>query len=178
VITYQKLDESHWQHYKPQIMALEAMAFSAAQCHPESFYQNIIDNSRSISYIALLAPSDKNTEEKVVGFSFSAPLELFAHYPGVRDDPFFDSGKVLYGADMVVDPAMRKQGIGKAFKHEQLLLAKALGYEVIAGRNRLQYAHAMWCVNQALGAVEIQRLKGIYQDGREPNECIYYHITL
>lgn len=160
-----------WSQYEADIMALEAMAFSAAQCHPPSFYLNMLNSERNISYIALV-------DDKVVGFSFSGPLELFADYPGVKEDPHYNTDSVLYGADMVVNPEYRKQGIGKAFKRQQLEDAKALGYKFIAGRNRLKYAHAMWCVNQTLGAKEIQRLTGIYKDGREPNECIYYHIEL
>ena len=171
VITYINIDQNIWQRHQDAVMALEAMAFSPKQCHPKSFYQHIIDNPRHISYLAL-------KEQHVVGFSFAAPLELFAHYPGVKEDPYYNLGTVLYGADMVVNPDCRKQGIGKAFKTMQLKDAKALGYQYIAGRNRLEFAHAMWCVNQALGAKEVQRLTGIYQDGRQPNACIYYHIKL
>ena len=181
MITYIKIDQTTWTKHQDAIMALEAMAFSAAQCHPVSFYQNIVDNPRHISYLAIQVEQGQNEQEKaeqVVGFSFAAPLELFAHYPGVKEDPHYNKGTVLYGADMVVNPNCRKQGIGKGFKAQQLEDAKALGYQYIAGRNRLEYAHAMWCVNQSLGAVEVQRLKGIYKDGREPNECIYYHIDL
>ena len=171
MITYIKINQTTWTQHQDAVMALEAMAFSAAQCHPLSFYQNIVDNPRHISYLAM-------QDAQVVGFSFAAPLELFAHYPGVKEDPHYNKGVVLYGADMVVNPNCRKQGIGKGFKSQQLQDAKALDYQYIAGRNRLEFAHAMWCVNQALGAIEVQRLTGIYKDGREPNECIYYHIKL
>lgn len=160
-----------WERYESEIMALETQAFSAAQCHSPAFYLRILNDVRSLCYIALI-------DKSVVGFLFSGPLELFDDYAGVKSDPYFNAGVVLYSADMVVAPEYRQQGIGKAFKQQQLLDAKQQGFRVVAGRNRLQYAHAMWCVNQALGAKEVQRLTGIYKDGREPNACIYYHIAL
>lgn len=169
MITYLKINAEVWQQQQAAVMRLEAQAFSAPQCHPVSFYQEIVADPRQISYLAM-------ADQQVVGFSFAAPLELFADYPGVKQDPYFAQGVVLYGADMVVVSQQRGQGIGKGLKTRQLQDAQALGYQWIAGRNRLKYADAMWAVNQSLGAVEIQRLSGIYQDGREPNACIYYHI--
>lgn len=171
MVQIQKLTSESWSQYQSDIMALESQAFSAAQCHPPEFYSNIICSERSLSYIAL-------SNGNVVGFLVSGALELFADYAGVTTDPYFGQKLVIYAADMVVSAECRKQGIGKLLKQRQLLDAKALNYRFVAGRNRLEYAQAMWSVNQSLGAKEIQRLTGIYKDGREPNACIYYHIPL
>lgn len=160
-----------WTQYEKDILSLEAMAFSAAQCHPVSFYLNMLNNERSLCYIALV-----NGEPS--GFLFSAALELFEDTKGVLDDPYFGEGIVLYTADMVVNPQFRKQGIGKALKTQQLAEAKSQGYRVVAGRNRLKYADAMWRINQSLGAKVVRHLTGIYKDGRLPNECIYHHLAL
>lgn len=160
-----------WPQYQDEILNLEAMAFSAVQCHTAEFYLTILNNERQLSHIATI-------NEQLVGFIFSAPLEIFSATPGVTDDPQFNKNTVLYTADMVVNPQNRKQGIGKALKQQQIKDAKQLGYQFIAGRNRLKYADAMWHINQSVGAKEIQRLTGIYKDGRQPNECIYHHLKL
>ena len=171
VITYPSISASVWHRHQTAVMALEARAFPAAQQHPLAFYEAILDDPRCVCHLAL-------ENEQVVGFSFAGPLELFASYPGVRQDRYFSQHTVVYGADMVVAPDQQGKGIGKGLKTRQINDARVLGYERVAGRNRLHYADAMWAINQRLGAVEVQRLSGIYQDGREPNECIYYHITL
>ena len=171
MISYLKIEQHLWPKYQEDIMALEAIAFSAAQCHPAIFYLNILKNPRQVSFVALV-------NGKIAGFLFSGPLELFPDTPGVKEDPYFGKSTVLYGADMVVNPEYRGQGIGKGLKQQQLIGAKNLGYKVVAGRNRVKYAHTMWCINQSFGAQEIQRLTGIYKDGLEPNECIYQHIVL
>ena len=162
---------SIWPQYQEKILNLEAMVFSTAQCHTSEFYQKILNNQRQLSHIATI-------NDQLVGFIFSAPLEIFSATPGVKEDPYFGENSVLYTADMVVNPQSQGQGIGKALKLQQIKDAKQLGYQYIAGRNRLKYADAMWHINKSVGSKEIQRLTGIYQDGREPNACIYHHLVL
>lgn len=157
-----------WPQYEKDVMALEALAFSAEQCHPPQFYLDILSNERSTCQLALV-------DGKFAGFVFAGPLELFAKTPGVTDDMYYGERKAIYCADIVVSPDFRKQGIAKSLKLKQYEEAKKLSYSVVAERNRLKYAEGMWRINQSLGAKEVQRLKGIYVDGREPNECIYHH---
>jgi len=171
MLEIKSITAQQWPQYEQDVLAIEAMAFSAAQCHPASYYLNILNSERQVSYIALV-------DGKVAGFLFCGPLEMFAQVAGVTDDPHFGQNTVLYDADIAVNPDFRNQGIAKKLKQQQIIDAKTLGYQVIAARNRVKYAHVMWCINQSLGAVEIQHLTGIYKDGREPNACVYNHLVL
>ncbi len=79
-----------------------------------------------------------------------------------------------------VTVAERSRGlaIGRRCKGEQPTMARALGYGFCAGRNRVGLAAAMWHINRAFEAYEVQHLRDSCDDELEPRVCIYHHIDL
>ena len=60
----------------------------------------------------------------------------------------------------------------------QIEAASSEGFTSICGRNRAGLAQAMWQLNTSLGARAVHIIEKDYQDGIEPDICIYYHMAL
>jgi choline kinase/GNAT superfamily N-acetyltransferase len=168
----QPLDRHGWRKYADAIMAVEAAAFPPSIRHTREYLAAILQNEKSASVIALVGHG-------VAGFCFGGPLEAFPQKKGTRTDPNWNRHNTLYAADLAVAPDCRWQGLGFQLKEAQIRLAKEIGYEFIAGRNRVAVADAVWRINRALGAYQVQYLVDDYdEDGLGPRDCIYYHIGL
>jgi predicted GNAT superfamily acetyltransferase len=170
-IHYDSLDDGNWAQWREAILELEAKAYEASrQDRPETLERIILD-PRGVS----LAAFDGG---RLAGFCLGAPLERFAHVRGPAEDPGRGDSTVLYSADTCVSPAYRGKGVGRELKTRQLALARSAGYQLIAGRNRAGLANAMWQLNRSLGARAVHLIEKDYEDGIEPDICIYYHIKL
>jgi len=170
-IHYDSLDDGNWAQWREAILELEAKAYEASrQDRPETLERIILD-PRGVS----LAAFDGG---RLAGFCLGAPLERFAHVRGPAEDPGRGDSTVLYSADTCVGPAYRGKGVGRELKTRQLALARSAGYQLIAGRNRAGLANAMWQLNRSLGARAVHLIEKDYEDGIEPDICIYYHIKL
>lgn len=168
----QLLDRDAWCEYADAIMWVEAAAFPPSVRHTREFLGAIVQEERSASVVALL-------RHRVAGFCFGGPLESFPQKKGTGTDPNWGRHNTLYAADLAVAPDYRGQGLGRHLKEAQIRLAKELGYEFIAGRNRVVVADAVWRINRALGAYQVQYFVDDYaDDGLGPRDCIYYHIDL
>ena len=132
---------------------------------------SIVDNPRSVSFVALIGG-------EVAGYCLGGPLETFSHLPGVTDDPYYGTAEVLYAANLAVDDRFRGHGLARRLKRTQLVAARSLAYLWIAGRNRRVVAEPMWRLNESLGAHALGVVHDAYADGPEPRECIYYHIDI
>lgn len=170
-ITIQGLDAQTWEQHAAAIMRVEKASYEPARQDSLEFLAKVVKHPRGVSMVAL-------ADDVVAGFCFGGPLEVFPEAPGAQTDPNWGQGNTLYSADVTVAAPYRGQGIGRQLKAAQIARARALGYRFIAGRNRVQLAERMWQLNQAFGAYQVQYLKNSYDDGREPRDCIYYHIDL
>jgi len=130
-----------------------------------------VEHRRGVCFVALI-------RGEVAGYCLGAPLELFAHLRGVRDDPRFGRGDVLFAAALAVDERFRGHGLGRRLKRTQITCARRMGYDWVAGRDRHGDDEPAWRLNQALGATELAVVRDAFDDGSEPRDGIYYHIDL
>ena len=137
---------------------------------PETL-EKIVCNEKGVSLAAI-------DNKRLAGFCLGAPLEAFAHVRGPAEDPLRGSATVLYAADTLVDDDYRGQGIGRELKTRQINAAWSEGFRQVSGRNRAGLADTMWQLNSSLGARAVHIIEKDYQDGIEPDLCIYYRIAL
>jgi GNAT superfamily N-acetyltransferase len=166
-----RLDAGNWARQRDAIVRIEAMSYEPARRDSPETLEALAHDPRGACYVATVAGA-------VIGFCLGGPLESFADVGGVTADPAYGLGVALYAADLTVTHAHRGRRIARTLKHAQLDLARELGYRVVAGRNRVGLADAMWRLNVSLGAREIARIVDAYPDGPEPREALYYHIEL
>ena len=168
---YDNLDSGNWAHWHEAILDLETEAYEASRRDRPETLQKIICDPHGASLAAI-------DGDRLAGFCLGAPLELFAHVRGPAEDSGRGDMTVLYSADTCVSPTYRGKGVGRELKTRQLTLARSVGYQLIAGRNRAGLANAMWQLNRSLGARAVHIIEKDYGDGIEPDICIYYHIKL
>ena len=168
---YQRLGTHNWTHWRKAILLLETQIYEPSRQDTPETLERIICDGQSVS----LAGIDG---DQLAGFCLGAPLEYFAHVRGPAEDPARGSESALYAADTLVDTHYRGQGIGRELKARQIEAARSEGFTSICGRNRAGLAQAMWQLNTSLGARAVHIIEKDYQDGIEPDICIYYHIAL
>ena len=170
-IQLQRLNGGNWPRYRAAIETLEGAAYEPARRDSIEHLERVVLHPRGVSVLAL-------ADQAIAGFCLGAPLESFPTVSGVRSDPHFGAGDTVYSADTAVAAPFRGRGIARQIKAMQLTIAREEGYAFLAGRNRVGLADAMWKINRAFGAYQVQYLQNDYPDDIKPNACIYYHIRL
>jgi len=168
---YERLNTANWDHWRPQMLRLEARTYEPSRQDTPETLGKIVCNEKGVSLAAI-------DNKQLAGFCLGAPLEAFAHVRGPAEDPLRGSATVLYAADTLVDDDYRGQGIGRELKTRQIDAAWSEGFQQVSGRNRAGLADAMWQLNRSLGARAVHIIEKDYQDGIEPDLCIYYRIAL
>ena len=168
---YQRLGTHNWTHWREAILLLETQIYEPSRQDTPETLERIICDGQSVS----LAGIDG---DQLAGFCLGAPLEHFAHVRGPAEDPTRGSNTALYAADTLVDAHYRGRGIGRELKVRQIETACSEGFKSVCGRNRVGLANAMWRLNTSLGARAVHIIEKDYQDGIEPDICIYYHIAV
>ncbi len=133
--------------------------------------------------VAIVAEAHDGEEWVLVGSALAAPLERFRDLAGPDRDPMLGKNNTLYSIALTVDPSYRGFGIGKRLKMMMLEEAakmrtedEARRYRHATSRNRAGKTEAMMHVNIELGAYELFRFIGAYQDPEA--EAIYYRIPV
>ena len=168
---YERLNAVNWDHWRPQMLHLEARTYEPSRQDTPETLEKIVCNEKGVSLAAI-------DNKRLAGFCLGAPLEAFAHVRGPAEDPLRGSATVLYAADTLVDDDYRGQGIGRELKTRQIDAAWSEGFRQVSGRNRAGLADTMWQLNSSLGARAVHIIEKDYQDGIEPDLCIYYRIAL
>lgn len=170
-IHIQPLDRWSWERHADAIMRIEADSYEPTRRDSREFFSDIVARPRSVCATAAAGG-------EIAGFCFGAALESFPEVRGTQTDPEWGKGTTVYSADLTVAARFRGQGIARRLKSAQLDLARHLGYQYFAGRNRVGLAEQMWRINCEFNAYQVQYLKDDYDDEFEPRDCIYYHIDL
>ncbi|MBW2462205.1 MAG: aminotransferase class III-fold pyridoxal phosphate-dependent enzyme, partial [Deltaproteobacteria bacterium] len=133
--------------------------------------------------VALVAEAKDGDEWVLVGSGLGAPLERFREVGGPDRDPMLGRDNSFYGIAITVDPSYRGFGVGKRLKVGMLAAAAEIKdtdgrarYRHATGRNRVAKTAAMMHVNASLGAYELFRVKGAYDDPEA--EAIYYRMPV
>ncbi len=168
---YERLNVANWSRWRPQMLRLETQTYEPSRQDTSDTLEKIVCNEKGVNLVAI-------DDQQLAGFCLGAPLEAFAHVRGPAEDPFRGNATVLYAANTLVDDHYRRQGIGRELKTRQIDAARSEGFQQISGRNRAGLADAMWQLNSSLGARAIHIIEKDYQDGIEPDLCIYYRIAL
>ena len=168
---YERLNAVNWDHWRPQMLHLEARTYEPSRQDTPETLEKIVCNEKGVSLAAI-------DNKRLAGFCLGAPLEAFAHVRGPAEDSLRGSATVLYAADTLVDDDYRGQGIGRELKTRQIDAAWSEGFRQVSGRNRAGLADTMWRLNSSLGARAVHIIEKDYQDGIEPDLCIYYRIAL
>jgi len=168
---YERLNAVNWDHWRPQMLHLEARTYEPSRQDTPETLEKIVCNEKGVSLAAI-------DNKRLAGFCLGAPLEAFAHVRGPAEDPLRGTATVLYAADTLVDDDYRGQGIGRELKTRQIDAAWSEGFRQVSGRNRAGLADTMWQLNSSLGARAVHIIEKDYQDGIEPDLCIYYRIAL
>jgi len=168
---YPRLNAQNWAQWREPILLLEAQIYEPSRQDTPETLEGIICDGHGVSLAAVEG-------DRLAGFCLGAPLEHFAHVRGPAEDPVRGSATALYAADTLVDAHYRGQGIGRELKVRQIEAARSEGFKSVCGRNRAGLANAMWRLNTSLGARAVHIIEKDYQDGIEPDICIYYHMAL
>jgi GNAT superfamily N-acetyltransferase len=171
LVHIRRLGITDWGRYAEPIGRINQAGFGVGLRDSPERLRPIVEQPRAACFVALLGGS-------VAGYCLGAPLELFAHLAGVREDPGFGDDVTLFCHSLAVCEAHHGQGVARRLKQSQIVAARALGYRCIAGRHRNVFADAMWHLDRTLGARSVRVVRDGDGDGREPGACIYYHIDL
>jgi predicted GNAT superfamily acetyltransferase len=166
-----ELQQVNWSTHAREIMRIEQESYELSRRESAECLARAVLDSRGVAFIACDA-------DEIVGFCFGAPLELFGHVGGVRQDPQWQKHSTLYSIDVTVVGRLRRNGIGRLLKLKQIDTARRRGYLYISGRNRLAWSDDMVALNLGLGARPLRYLQGTYRDGLIPDTCLYYQLDL
>jgi len=170
-VLIEALNPENWPFLKADILAIESSTYEPSRRDSPDFLEKIVTHPKSLSLIARI-------NNETAGFCLGAPLDLFSHVRGPREDTEPLPSRVLYSADTCVCSQFRRQGVGRALKQQQIQLAQQAGFQAITGRNRAGLAQDMWRLNRSLGARAFHIIENDYNDDLTPNLCIYYRINL
>ncbi len=165
----------------PAITALEEEVYEPARRDPHEKLAMAFEEGG----VAIVAEEpDGEGGRRLVGYALGAPLERFAEVGGPDRDPFLGRGNTLYAMALTVAPSHQGRGLGRRLKEAMLRAAEACRcadgarrYRHCSGRNRVGAAEAMWRLNRSLGAYEVTRVRGAYEDD-EASEARYYRMPL
>lgn len=171
-----RVEAAQFDALSAQIEQVEIESYEPARRDSLAYLRTLVEAKDSICLIA-------EDPQGLVGFAFSAPLELFTDQHGPAEDAHRGVGNTLYSADITVAPRARRQGLGLRMKLAQIAHALPMRddagaprYRFITGRNRVGHAEAMWRLNQSLGAYEVGLYMGQY--GELEGIARYYRIPL
>jgi GNAT superfamily N-acetyltransferase len=168
-----QFDENAWSLWRDDILRIDRGVFEGARRESEEFLAAIPRLPRSVCLVAVV-------QDHAVAFSLSGPLEGFPNSRGVLEDREFGEYTTLYSSDFAIERRWQRKGLGKRLKLRQMMLARAAGYDFIAGQIRLPDSAAMWRLNTALGAHAIKTFRNSFGD-RPPSDdvdCVYYRVNL
>ncbi len=164
----------------PGIMALEEEVYEPARRDPHEKLAMAFEDGG----VAVVAEVPDGQGKRLVGYALGAPLERFAEVGGPDRDPYRGRGNTLYSMALTVAPSHQGRGLGRRLKEALLRAAAACRcpdgdyrYRHCSGRNRVGAAEAMWRLNRSLGAYEVARVRGTYDDDPQ-SEARYYRMPL
>jgi len=170
-VLIEALNPENWPFLKADILAIESSTYEPSRRDSLDFLEKIVTHPKSLSLIARI-------NNETAGFCLGAPLDLFFHVRGPREDTEPLPNQVLYSADTCVCSKFRRRGVGRALKQQQIQLAQQAGFQAITGRNRAGLAQDMWRLKVSVGARFVHILEDDYRDDLESDLCIYYRIDL
>ena len=168
---YPRLNAQNWAQWREPILLLEAQIYEPSRQDTPETLEGIICDGHGVSLAAVEG-------DRLAGFCLGAPLGHFAPVRGPAEDPGRGSAPAPDGAGTQGGAHYRGQGIGRELKLRQIEAARSEGFRSVCGRNRAGLAQAMWRLNTSLGARAVHIIEKDYQDGIEPDICIYYHMAL
>ena len=158
------------------IKRLEEESYEPARRDSLAYLRTLVEAADSVCLVA-------EDPTGLLGIAFAAPLELFGDQDGPLQDPHRGRNDTLYSADITVSPRARRRGLGRRLRVSVLGEALKLRdeharprYAYVTGRNRVGRAEAMWRINQAFGAYEVDLHMGQY--GELEGIARYYRIPL
>lgn len=164
----------------PRIVALEAKVYEPVRRDSPERLGLALDDSAGVAVVAEIREGDR---WELIGCALGAPLEHFASIAGPDRDPMRGMGNTLYSIALTVSPDHHGLGIGRLLKHGQVQAAREVlredgepRYAFISGRNRVGRTDAMMRINWSLGAIELGRIAGVYDDPEA--EALYYRQPL
>ncbi len=167
----QLLTGSSLSVWGPAIASLQRRVYEPVRITPLEKFEHVLMSPQALAILV-------HRRNEVVAQAFAGPLAMFDGVErGVALDPWRHAAHVLYVLDLTVAPEFRGQ-LGRLMKELLVALATARGYRAIHGRNRDQYAAAMWAINLSLGAYELQHLVDDYPDHKPYRDCLYYRCPL
>ncbi len=180
------IEEGDWR----QVMALEREAYETERQGSEQFLRRIRDGGFGLVAVELPPEPAPATEGEpaevsegaggaVLGFCLGGPLENYRDVAGPDRDPALKRrpGEVFYSADVTVAERARGCGLGRELKRAQIEWARAQGFRIVSGRNRV--GDAMVALNRSFGAFPVVTFDGLYKDGDGGLLAAeYYHIPL
>ena len=165
------IDAKNFDRYRDAILKLQEQTYEKVRQTSIVQFQKAAENLNGLC-LGLIVKGN------LVGITFAAPLALFPHECGVKDDPHFCDPKVLYALDSTVVKDFQGLGIGRLLKYAQALLAKERGIESICGRVRDRLAQGMLKINLSLGSYERSYIPRYYCDEEKYRDSIYYTYAL
>lgn len=160
-IALSEVDPGDWE----SIMALQNQAYEPARADTREALER-----GGFGYVA------RDADGSLLGYCFGGPMERYAAVEGLDRDPQLGQGRVFYSADVTVAEAARGRGVGRLLKTRLLEAARAAGFEMACGRNRVGATGAMGAINASLGAYVVRRLDNQY--GEPGAQSDYYKIPL
>ncbi len=165
----------------PAITALEEEVYEPARRDPHEKLAMAFEEGG----VAIVAEETRGEgERRLVGYALGAPLERFSEVGGPDRDPYLGRGHTLYSMALTVAPSHQGRGLGRRLKEAMLRAAAECRcadggqrYRHCSGRNRVGAAEAMWRLNRSLGAYEVVRVRGAYDDD-PASEARYYRMPL
>lgn len=179
-IRYREVPPDEGDRFMEQILLLEERVYEPARRDPPERLRIAIDDPDAIAVVAEVRDDGEWT---LVGCALGAPLERVAQVGGPDRDPMLGADNTLYVLALTVDPGYRGFGIGRLLKHELTRAARARRcpdgtprYLHVSARNRVGKTDTMMRVNESLGAYELFRLKGVYDDPEA--QAMYYRMPI
>lgn len=171
-----RADASERDLLLPRILELEASVYEPARRDSPERLGLAFDDPDGVAVVAELREGEGWT---LVGCALGAPLERFAEVAGPDRDAMLGRANTLYSIALTVAPDHHGLGLGRHLKHCQVEAAREVRrpdgsprYEFISGRNRVGRTDAMMRINWTLGAIDLGRISGVYDDPEA--EALYY----
>jgi len=179
-LRYRRVEPKERDEMLAKVLLMEERVYEPARRDPPERLALAFEDHDGV---ALVAEAKDGAEWVLVGSGLGAPLERVRDVVGPDRDPMMGRDNTLYSIALTVDPSYRGFGIGKSLKARMMETAAQMEtpngtrrYRHATGRNRLGKTAAMMHVNVSLGAYELFRLLGAYDDPEA--EAVYYRIPV